>query len=242
MTRFKAAGIHLAISAAVGTTVSALILLIWYAPPLFSADQGATLNLLLIGVDLILGPLLTFIVFRAGKPGLRFDLGVIALLQVSALAYGLWVLGQSRPVYIVLQERRATLVHRNELYAPASTGPFAHTELWRIRAVAALPPSDPSERDALLTATLSGEPDLDYRPAHYRELAQTPEIAAFGRSLAQVLAGQPELAARLPATVRKANAASELRLLPLLTRDRELAVVFDPAQARIVAIVDARIE
>ena len=41
-----------------------------------------------VGKTTVVGPLLTLIVFRAGKPGMKFDLAVIGLVQVAALAYG----------------------------------------------------------------------------------------------------------------------------------------------------------
>ena len=46
------------------------------------------LILLMIGVDVVIGPLLTLIVFDPKKKHLKFDLVVIAALQLAALAYG----------------------------------------------------------------------------------------------------------------------------------------------------------
>ena len=64
LNRYKAAGIHLAISAAVAVVVLALLLLVWYPQPYFRLAGGAGLMLILIGVDVVTGPLLTLIVFR----------------------------------------------------------------------------------------------------------------------------------------------------------------------------------
>ena len=101
MSRWKAAAIHLSISAAIGLVVGALLLLVWYPPPYFHAAGADQLVLLLVGVDLVLGPLLTLILFRSGKKGLKFDLAMIAVLQTTALVYGLSVVLQSRPVFLV---------------------------------------------------------------------------------------------------------------------------------------------
>ena len=91
MSRWRAAGIHLLISIAIAGAVLALMLGLWYGPTLFQAMGGAGLALILIGVDVVLGPALTLVVFRSGKRGLKFDLTAIALLQVVALLYGCYV-------------------------------------------------------------------------------------------------------------------------------------------------------
>src|SRR5262245_26907069 len=101
MTRWKAAAIHSSISAVIALLVGALLFGVWYPPPYFHAAGADELVLLLVGVDLGIGPLLTLIVFRSGKPGLRFDLWVIACAQTVALIYGLSIMLQSRPVFLV---------------------------------------------------------------------------------------------------------------------------------------------
>ena len=88
LNRWKASALHLALSAAIGVAVVALMLALWYPQPYFAAMGGDTLILLLIGVDVVIGPLITLIVFDPKKKSLRFDLAVIAVLQLAALVYG----------------------------------------------------------------------------------------------------------------------------------------------------------
>lgn len=102
MTRFKAAGIHLAISVLIGALVTTGIVFVWFPGAYLTMGNGLKLVTLLIGCDVVLGPLLTFVVFQPGKPSLRFDLSVIALIQAAALAYGISVAAQARPVFGVL--------------------------------------------------------------------------------------------------------------------------------------------
>jgi hypothetical protein len=101
MSRWRAAGVHLLISAGIAAGVLAVMVAVWYPPPLFQAMGGVTLALILIGVDVVLGPALTLIVFRSGKRRLKLDLAVIALVQVAALLYGCYVVALARPAYIV---------------------------------------------------------------------------------------------------------------------------------------------
>ena len=88
LNRWKAAAIHLSLSALIAATVVTVMLLVWYPPPHFHAMGGEGLLKVLVGVDVTLGPLLTLIIFNPKKKSLRFDLSVIAALQVAALAYG----------------------------------------------------------------------------------------------------------------------------------------------------------
>ena len=57
-SRWQAGGGHLLISVAIGAAVLAAMILVWYPPPFFEATGGLGLVLLMIGVDVTLGPLL----------------------------------------------------------------------------------------------------------------------------------------------------------------------------------------
>ena len=102
MSRWKAFGIHFAISVAVLTMLMVVILLFWYPGILFSVDGGWTGLRIVIGVDLVLGPLLTLVVFKSGKPGLRSDLTCIAVFQVTCMAAGMYIVYSERPLALVL--------------------------------------------------------------------------------------------------------------------------------------------
>lgn len=88
MSRFQAALIHLLISTLVVGTVVGVVYWLWYPEPTFGIVGVLPIILMLVGIDLVLGPLLTMIVYKHGKPGLKFDLSVIALVQIAALVYG----------------------------------------------------------------------------------------------------------------------------------------------------------
>lgn len=102
MSRWQAFGIHLAISVVVLTALMALIFLLWYPGILFNVDGGWTGLRIVIGVDLVLGPLLTLVVYKAGKPGLRFDLTCIVLFQAACMAGGMFIVHAERPLVLVL--------------------------------------------------------------------------------------------------------------------------------------------
>ena len=88
MNRFKATGIHLMLSFFIVITVLVAMYWLWYPGEYFSLMGGKTLIKLIGFVDVFLGPLLTFAIFKVSKKGLKFDLFCIGILQISALSYG----------------------------------------------------------------------------------------------------------------------------------------------------------
>jgi hypothetical protein len=101
MSRFRAFLIHLGISLSIFAVLAYLVMEVWYPDFFFQTDGGWQGLRLLLGVDLVLGPLLTLIIYRAGKPGLRFDLTVIGVVQAGCLAAGVWIVHGERPLAIV---------------------------------------------------------------------------------------------------------------------------------------------
>jgi hypothetical protein len=115
MNRWQASGIHLGISATIAAVVLSVLYLLWYPSTYFTAMGGEQLAFLVVGVDVVIGPLITLIIFKAGKKGLKFDLAVIALLQSAALTYGALVAAEARPVYTVFVVDRFEVVAANAL-------------------------------------------------------------------------------------------------------------------------------
>src|SRR5260221_1526349 len=99
--RWQASGLHLLISVAIAAAVLALMLSLWYSGPLFEAAGGNDLLFILVGVDVVIGPLITLVIFRSGKRGLKFDLAAIAVLQMGALVYGMHLVYLARPAFIL---------------------------------------------------------------------------------------------------------------------------------------------
>ena len=97
MSRFKAALIHLSISAVLVGSVVGVVFWVWYPEPTFEVLGAFSIIQMLVAVDLIIGPTLTLIVFKQGKPGLKFDLTAIAVVQIIALVYGSYTLYDEKP-------------------------------------------------------------------------------------------------------------------------------------------------
>lgn len=103
MNRYHVAFLHLLSSILVFLLFLAVILLLWYPNPYFSASGGWQGLRLVAMVDLVLGPLLTLILCNAKKSRreLSLDLGIIVLLQLFALGWGVKAVYGQRPVAVV---------------------------------------------------------------------------------------------------------------------------------------------
>lgn len=195
MTRWKAAGIHLLISAAVVGALGGLMLSTWYARGLFQFAHADRLLLLVGGIDVIAGPLLTLLIYRVGKKGLKLDLGLIALAQIAFLGYGLSVVWASRPVFLVALPQRIQLVFAHEIGAdalPVSEGPLPRSRLPWLgpELVGARRPDDIDAQQQLIDQMLAGR-DLPVFPRYYLPyeqvsgdlLAASDGIEALGHRL-----------------------------------------------------------
>jgi len=171
LNRTKAASLHLLISAVVGIAVVILMLAVWYPRPYFKAMGGELLVLLLIGVDVVIGPLITLIIFKPGKKGLKFDLTVIAALQLAALAYGCHVMFSARPVYNVFVVDRFETVAANQVDEASlakASGEFGKLPLTGPRVIGARQPTDAARQSEVVVQAMTGGPDLANLPTGCR--------------------------------------------------------------------------
>jgi hypothetical protein len=106
MNRIKAAAIHLTISLIIVAIVLSSMLLLWFPNNYFFLMGGTKLIAILFSVDISLGPILTFAIFKADKKGLKFDLYCIGIAQIFALLYGCSVMFESRPIFTVFDKNK----------------------------------------------------------------------------------------------------------------------------------------
>ena len=109
---WKAAFIHLTGSVFIALLAAALVFGLWYPSPYHQLAGGATLFLMVVGVDVICGPLLTLVVFKPTKPRkeLILDIGLVILIQLAALGYGIYSVAQARPAFLAFEGNRFRVV------------------------------------------------------------------------------------------------------------------------------------
>lgn len=242
LSRWKASAIHLAGSALIAATLVVLMLALWYPGPYFNAMGGRTLLLVLVGVDVVIGPLITLVIFDPKKKSLRFDLSVIAALQLSALAFGGFVMFQARPVYNVFVVDRFEIVAANQVDANslARAAPeFRSLPLTGPKVIATRSIDDPDQRLRITMNVLRGGSDVSALPEFY---VPYRDYAANAGARAAPLA---ELQGKRPAqaeSIRNFVAASgrkpgDIGYLPMKARNRDAAVVVDVATGAILGFL-----
>jgi hypothetical protein len=247
-SRWQAAGIHLLICVAIATVVVSVMLGVWYPGPLFEAAGGSGMLYILVCVDVTVGPLLTLIVFKSGKRGMKFDLTVIGLMQTAALAYGVYVVSLARPAYIVFVKDRFELVTVAEIdpaeLAAAKFPEFRHPGWSGPRLVAADMPADPKERARLVDLALAGY-DLQHFPRYYVPYAErTRDVLARSYSMARLRTAEPTTAKVVDAWLASSGTRDDdVRALLLRTRFAWIAALVDPKTAMPVKmLIGERIE
>jgi len=114
--RAKVAGIHLMVSGVVALCGLYLVFGIWHPNPMQTAVGVTQIFLMLLAIDVIVGPLLSLIVASSKeKKTLKFDLSVIAVVQLAAYLYGMHSIAVSRPVYLAFDTLRFEVVQADSV-------------------------------------------------------------------------------------------------------------------------------
>ena len=128
-TRWSAAAIHLLLSILLIGSIALAVFIQWFPAGLHHAAKLDRLMGIMLGVDIVAGPLLTLILYRQGKRGLKLDLTVVALLQVAFLGFGLNTLWSSRPLFLVGSGQAFALLFANEV--PDNAADNARKHGWK---------------------------------------------------------------------------------------------------------------
>ena len=239
--RLTASGVHFGASLLIAAFAGALVFGVWYPYPYREISGGRELFLLVVSVDVILGPLITLAVFNRAKPRreLTRDLAVVVLLQLGALAYGLWTVSMARPVHMVFEIDRFRVVHAVEVppelldKTPAGIEalPLLGPTLLAVRPFK----SSQESMDATMAA-IQGVP-LGARPDLWESYVQAvPDVVKAAKPVSQLKSRFPTQAADIDSVLASAGRRAEsVVYLPLVGRKAFWTVFLDPTTAQIVA-------
>lgn len=246
LNRFHAFGIHLSGSAAVALCTAALVFLVWYPSPLAAATGVLAIFLLLLAVDVVVGPVITLIVFNPAKKELKRDLLVVLLMQVAALLYGLHAVFVARPVYAVYNTDRFDLVYANDLgdekLQKATLPQFRAVPLLGPRVIAARRPEDAKARNEILFGALAGGDDLPQLPQYYVPYAEARDVAVKRIQAIDALRGfNKDRAVEIDALLQRHMArAGNIGFLPLKAKVQDLAVIVARDTAEVLEITSLK--
>lgn len=236
--RIRAFSFHLLISLVVGVVSLILVFQIWYPTPLDIATGVTKIFVILLVCDVILGPVLTFVVASPGKKSLRSDLSIIVVIQLSAFFYGLWTVEAGRPIWMVFSVDRFDLVQSHELSNPyrKNAAPLFQQKNWLgPEWVAARLPTDVEQLNTLTFEALMAGVDVPQRPDLYVKLNdEFDTIISKARPLSELKKyNSVELVNSFLRVYPQADA-----FLPLMSRSKQMTVLIDSRSEKIISIVD----
>jgi hypothetical protein len=248
--RLKAFSLHLLGSATALTLILGTLYFGWYRWPGWYLADATEVVAILIGVDLVLGPLMTFIIAnsRKSRHELTRDIGIIVVLQLCALIYGSTSLWKGRPLYYAYSETVLQLVqaydisaHEVELGLKQNAGLAPH---WynMPRWIWAPLPTDPDEAQKIVTAAISGEDDVISMPRYFKTWDQgLPTLRAQLKKVDEVPYFSPGQKKKLKGRLQAAGLSTDLPSTITFTgKGNPLLAVFDLASLRIMGIFEAK--
>ena len=206
--KLRAALWHFLITAAVGTLIAALVFLVWFPSPFATMMNGVTLFGIVLGCDLVLGPLMSLVIYDNNKSRrtLIIDYAVVGIFQLVALVYGVSVVAEYRPVYIAFTVDRFDVISAGDLDAAdlkqAVLPEYRHLPWFGPQLVVAIKPQNPEELTQAIFLALGGGKDISARPKFYRPYASKhDDIVKAIHPLQELFKTRPDQQARVMSTI-----------------------------------------
>ena len=231
---------HLSISFLIALLVIGLVFFVWYPAPLAKAVGVTNIFLMMLAIDVIVGPILGWLVYQEGKKTLKFDLSVIILIQIAALCYGVFSIEQGRPAWLVYNVDRFELVRKNELVdtnIQQAQPQFQQPSWFKPQYVATEFAKDIQQRNDEMFAEVLGGISIAQRPERYVELTQAKtQIQQRAQNLELLKQfNDQQSVQKILAKYPKADA-----WLPLKATAVDMTVLINKEKGEVVKIVDLR--
>jgi hypothetical protein len=245
--RLKALGLHLLGSASALSLILGVLYFGWYRWPGWHLTDVTEVVVVMVGVDVVLGPLLTFIVARASKPRRELvrDISIIVAVQLAALTYGTMSLWNGRPLYYAYSDTVLQLVQAYDIDAEESAAgrrqnpAFAPHWYSLPRWIWAPLPQDSDTREKIVTSAITGGDDVISMPRYFKPWEQgVPVLRKNLKKVDDVAYFAPSEKKKLKERMRAAGFDPEqLNSMPLIGRGHPMLAVFDPTSVKLTAIL-----
>jgi hypothetical protein len=241
--RSKAAGIHLSAGLVVAVVTAFAVFGLWYPDPYWELSGGKELFLILLSVDVALGPLSTFAVFDLRKtwPVMRRDLAVIVSIQLVALGYGLWTLAVARPVHLVFEINQFRVVHAVEIprELASKAPPGIPAKPWTGPTLIAVRPfANAQEKFEATLADVQGLPPAA-RPDFWQDYAAAKfQVLLAAKPAAELEQRFPRQASDIRQAIERAGRQpGQVLYLPVVGRKVFWTALVDGKSAEVIALL-----
>ena len=226
--KLYATAVHAIFTIAVAILTAWVVYGLWYPNGLSGLSGGTELYKLVVLVELCLGPLISLIIFNPEKSRKKLvcDYACVAIIQFSALAYGLYAVASARPVFLVFVKDRIEVVSAVELLdedlALADEKQFS-TRSFSGPVVACYDrPTDSEELSDIMFTAVAGK-DVHLRPEYYRS-CQSNELVNNATKLSELSLSSYET--ELVSELELKNSNADLKSIPLSQTGRFWTLVF----------------
>ncbi len=231
---------HLTVSVLIALLVVGLVFFIWYPSPLATAVGVTQIFLMMLAIDVIIGPVLGLLIYKVGKKTLKMDLSIIIVLQILALGYGIYSIEQGRPVWIAFNVDRFELVRKNEIitdHVEQALPKFQHSSWFKPQWVGVEFAKDANVRSDDLFAEALGGISIAQKPERYVDLSKTTtQLKQRAKSLDMLK--QYNDAKHVDAILSKYPQATGF--VPLKANAVDMTVLINKEKGEVVKIVDLR--
>lgn len=223
--------IRFGLSAIALLCVYGVIRMFWYPGAYYEISGAAKQLWILVSIVIVVGPVLSTVIFRPGKKGLAMDIVILAAIELAALAAAMTLLYLRQPYFSVFAVDRFEAVSRQEVVdLELGIRLVGERPAREPRLVYAKLPDDPERLGELIKETvLMGMPDIDRRPEFWLPypsgIADVKAAAIPLASLAAVGDGRYQaIAARLESSGIQEES---VRFLPLRGRAGDATIIMD---------------
>ena len=247
--RLKAVGLHLLGSACLLALALGSLYLGWYRWPGWYLAGALTIALVMAGVDVVIGPLLTLVIANPKKPRreLARDIAIIVVVQLIAAGYGITTLWNGRPLYYTYSEKFLEMVQAQDVSSEeAALGRKLNPDLaphWYSlpRWVYAPLPKDDRAVEQIVQNSISGGDDVIQMPRYFQPWQQgTAELRKTLRPVAKMTEISMKAKQVAGERMRELGVTVDQPVaLPMLGRKNPIVGVIDPATGRIRALLRA---
>jgi hypothetical protein len=232
--KFIAFLVHLLSTLVIAGAAAALVFLVWYPDPFQTMSGGFKFFLLITACDIVLGPLLSLVVYNSRKTrrALIFDYTFIGIVQIAAIAYGLFTIVNARPVYVAFVKDRFEIVAAKEIAAEdlaAGTPPYASLPMWGPKLIGTQAPTDVKGHNELVFSGAMSGKDMQVMPKYYVSYETViDEVKERAEPLATLESRHPDAKALLSQAVEELGVdASHVRWLPVRTKGEFWTALID---------------
>lgn len=226
----KAAMIHASLSLVAFIPLAYLVLFRWYPVVFFQSHGGWSGVGIIFRVYVVLGPLLTLIIFSPGKPRWKvlLDISIIGTVQLSASIWGIYVVHSQRPVTVMLWEEnfQSVVAVAFELLGP-DTNQVLLLDDNTPPLVVARPVENRDDMSLKFLTTMNANVSLHELLDRYTSLEAQPDVVkATDLGWQQIITTEPELESATRKQVSK-RSSDELLYIPFKGRCNPALLAFD---------------